>query len=979
MLLKYGIVILTEIKTPKKICTSGFSVYQNSAKAGHRGGIALLVKPCFTKFIKNIDKTYENVIYYELEFLPNVVFIACYIAPSDSNYYDAAVFGYIQGIIKKDVSKTYVVVGDLNSRVGIPTELLDNGSNLHYTGCEDTIVNSNGKNILQVCKDEKLVVVNNLKYNENHYKSNLSFRKKQRWISEPDLLIISKKGLRLMEAFKMVRYFEGKHLFSDHGLIDFQIDVTKAKISTKLLKGRAENLGRSTYEFKSIKVEKSLQMVTCNKDEIKSYFAHNVPPVISVLENIDLVIDNFTRTVFNVMKANKVNKPVVVNEWGNQERWKRLLNCNDPRKIWKSIDWNGNIISEDETMPSDSEFKLHFEKLLDPDKRTESELIDLNDVPYVQSLDDPISIEEVSTAIKSTNENKSYIGVTPAIFECLPVIWMSFITQILNLIFLNNNLFYPTKWCYSKLIVLFKKGLRLLCDNYRGIAIGDTFGNIYAKILCNRLKKWIWLKIEKCQAGGQEKRDCIEHILGLRLLVDFAKKEKKKLFILFVDFSKAYDRVPRNTMFMILKKLGSGKVMLRAIVSIYKKTINILNSEYVRSTIGVKQGGPMSCVLFVIYLNVLAVMLKCIGNDSYLGDLHALMLMDDTVLLGTTREKIIEKFEILAKFCSEYGMVVNQKKTKLMVINGEENDREEFIVGDVIVKHALSYIYLGSPFTEDGRMDSVLDLHIESRISDLNKFKIFCAVNRTMPYVFKKKVLEDAIITSLFYGCESWLSYKKSKIEKMYMDAIKAALNVRQTTRNDTVLLESGMSTVKDMITEMTKRYMKKKLVEERDDETPLCKIYQMCEQNNTIGYNFIIKCLNTEHMEDLNKLKENFISNQYGSKALAYKDLNPNLTLHRIYSEKEYITEFKRVNFTRFRLSSHNLKIETGRWSRIPREDRLCECGEIQDELHVTLHCPQTNAIREKFELYNIHSLNVLMEHPLIVDIIHEVINVFN
>ena len=128
-----------------------------------------------------------------------------------------------------------------------------------------------------------------------------------------------------------------------------------------------------------------------------------------------------------------------------------------------------------------------------------------------------------------------------------------------------------------------------------------------------------------------------------------------------------------------------------------------------------------------------------------------------------------------------------------------------------------------------------------------------------------------------------------------------------------------------------------------------------------------------------LNKLKENFISNQSGYKALAYKDLNPYLTLHRIYNEKEYIDEFKRVNFTRFRLSSHNLKIETGRWSRIRREDRLCECGEIQDELHVTLHCPKTNAIREKFELENIHSLNVLMEHPLIVEIIHEVLNVFN
>ena len=164
-----------------------------------------------------------------------------------------------------------------------------------------------------------------------------------------------------------------------------------------------------------------------------------------------------------------------------------------------------------------------------------------------------------------------------------------------------------------------------------------------------------------------------------------------------------------------------------------------MNSEHIRSTIGVKQGGLMSCVLFMIYSNILAVMLKAFGDDSFLGDLHALMLMDDTVLLGSSKEKIIEKFGVLMKFCNKYGMVVNEIKTKLMVINGCDDDREEFMIDNVVVKHSNSYIYLGSPFTEDGRMDRVLKLHIDSRIADLNKLKIFCGVNTTMPYIYKKK------------------------------------------------------------------------------------------------------------------------------------------------------------------------------------------------------------------------------------------------
>ena len=977
MLSRYSIIILTEIKTSIKIATTGFEIYQNSAKAGHRGGIALLVKPCFIQFIKNMDRSYENVISFEMVFIPNIIFIGCYITPDDSPYYDFAIFGYIQGIIKRDESKTYIIFGDLNSRVGDPGLCLEGGNVFQYAECEDKIVNNNGNNILQLCKDEKLAVVNNMKYGEKIFKSNLSFRKRQQWISEPDLLIMSRKDLQLIDSFQMRQYFEGRNLRSDHGIIEFKIDTTKCKISTELLKVRANNVGQSIYERKIVKIEKSLRMSMCNKAGVKLYFSQNLPPVISDFRSE--TIDFFSKIVINVLKMNKVKKQSVVKEWGNEEKWKRLLKCNDPKKIWNSIDWNGNIKNDDnEKLPTDIEFKEHFEKLLDQKEQSVEESFELDDVPFVEELDGPITTEEVQTAIKTCKESKSYIGVTPAIFECLPVVWMVFMTQILNFVFGSENLLYPVKWCLSKLIVLFKKGLRSLCDNYRGIAIGDTLGKVYAKVLCNRLKVWIRNKIEKCQAGGTEKRDCTEHILSLRLIIDFAKKKKKKLFILFVDFSKAYDRVPRQTLFKILKSMGCGRVMLKSIMAIYQNTINILNSEHIRSTIGVKQGGPMSCVLFIIYLNVLAVMLKALGDDSYLGDLHALMLMDDTVLLGSSREKIIEKFGVLMKFCKEYGMVVNEIKTKLMVINGCEVDRHEFMIDNVIVKHATSYIYLGSPFTEDGRMDSVLELHINSRISDLNKLKIFCGVNDTMPYMYKKQVLDACILSSLFYGCEAWFSWKRSKLETLYMNAIKAILGVRQKTRNDVMLLESGMLTLNDMIRTRAKRYMNKKLVDDIDEDTPLYKIYRLCAENNTNGYKFINECLNSEPREDLNKLRERFITMEEGSKALTYKEMNPDLTLHRIYSTSEYVSEWKRVNFTRFRLSSHNLRIETGRWSRIEREERLCDCGEVQDKLHVIVYCPKSASIRERFNIQET-SLNEVMKHPSIVEIISEVTRLYD
>ena len=52
----------------------------------------------------------------------------------------------------------------------------------------------------------------------------------------------------------------------------------------------------------------------------------------------------------------------------------------------------------------------------------------------------------------------------------------------------------------------------------------------------------------------------------------------------------------------------------------------------------------------------------------------------------------------------------------------------------------------------------------------------------------------------------------------------------------------------------------------------------------------------------------------------------------------------------TRLRLSSHELAVEMGRWSRIPREDRLCPCVVIQTEEHVICHCPLSDHLRSEF-----------------------------
>ena len=77
---------------------------------------------------------------------------------------------------------------------------------------------------------------------------------------------------------------------------------------------------------------------------------------------------------------------------------------------------------------------------------------------------------------------------------------------------------------------------------------------------------------------------------------------------------------------------------------------------------------------------------------------------------------------------------------------------------------------------------------------------------------------------------------------------------------------------------------------------------------------------------------------------------MNPQLMRPEIYNE--YVPTFKLQSVLRIRLISHNLAIETGKFSKneTPRSERLCSCGEMEDEKHFLLSCHQYSHIRKKY-----------------------------
>ena len=274
---------------------------------------------------------------------------------------------------------------------------------------------------------------------------------------------------------------------------------------------------------------------------------------------------------------------------------------------------------------------------------------------------------------------------------------------------------------------------------------------LYDLILANRLQSWFTSDEE--QAGAKNGRGCEEQILTLRLLIDIARKEKYPLYILFVDFEKAYDRVDRRKLINLLKSMDCGSAMTSAIRNSIDITTSVIGNLPIEAEEGVRQGSPSSCFLFTTYVNLMVGRIKEYGEDGWLERLHLLLLMDDTVIFSSKREGIIWKFQRVLDYCTQFNMKINEKKPKLLCVN--INNPQPLTLDGVTVMWCDKYVYLGNIIVNKPiRMQ--VEEHVQSQAKNVGKFQSFLSKNQNAPYCVKKKVWSAALNSSRLYGAESW-------------------------------------------------------------------------------------------------------------------------------------------------------------------------------------------------------------------------------
>ena len=261
-------------------------------------------------------------------------------------------------------------------------------------------------------------------------------------------------------------------------------------------------------------------------------------------------------------------------------------------------------------------------------------------------------------------------------------------------------------------LVVFKKGDATSLDNYRAIAIGAVFGKLYSVLLDTRMsnvaEKEGWRA--EGQAGFRPEKSTVDHVFVLRHLIEASQghRTSKPLFCCFVDFRKAYDMVRRDLLVKCLAELGVHGCMLQAIVQMYWDAplvprIGTMLGPEIGSQCGVKQGDPLSPLLFGLFIDELEQWLRerLPGAGVQLGPklLQMLLYADDLVLFAPNPQMLQQQLDHLHQFCLAKGMEVNVAKTEVVVFRHPQfpaaGEAWQWQIDGQPVARAREFRYLG--------------------------------------------------------------------------------------------------------------------------------------------------------------------------------------------------------------------------------------------------------------------------------------------
>jgi hypothetical protein len=583
--------------------------------------------------------------------------------------------------------------------------------------------------------------------------------------------------------------------------------------------------------------------------------------------------------------------------------------------------------------------------------------------------------------------------------------------------FLHNG--FPDALAESIIVPIYKKGDPLDPGNYRGISILPLLAKLYASCLNERITTLCEPVRARGQAGFRRDHRTADHIFTLEAWRRKARSSRRWLYTCFVDFSKAFDSVSRDLLLQRLESLGLPPLLLRAVDSYYSSTTCRVRagdglSEAFPSTIGVKQGCPLSPTLFGILIDFFEEFVATRLAHFDPAVTYSLLYADDLTILSESEETFRALLQLVDDFSTEMHLKVNVDKTKIVVFRGRVTAQvPEFQLAGQGVEVVDSFRYLGFELHCVKGVTFGCEALVQSARRAIFALNQRCSALK-LTDVRTRLYLFDALVRPiLLYGCEIWLPFLDSDkwmtcpVELVHRGFLRHFFRLRKTTSMDALMLEFGRFPLAVSAMRQTMKYYNRlitmdpeRLLKTAFDSTQHLAgtwIQRLGSQLHNFGMELptdpdgrhlpidVDRVSNSIRLHQLQHSVAALTGERAGRRQQAYAAV-AGITLDRVlapgfelvlppylaainvpYKAKEVICHF--------RLGHLHLEVERGAWGRdrVAREQRfcrLCQHGRgvqlVEDEGHFLFDCAALQPARDQHATlpFGQRSIYIILNH---------------
>ena len=278
-----------------------------------------------------------------------------------------------------------------------------------------------------------------------------------------------------------------------------------------------------------------------------------------------------------------------------------------PTAMWKE---NGEVTRSPEEVQQ--RWHDHFNDVLNVPSQYRQETIDeIPNHPTEWELDDPPTCEELTVALSKLKKGKAggKTGIMPELIVHRGAELTDRLLQLIQHVWQEGTV--VEDWRNAEIVLIPKKGNLKLCDNWQGISLLDVVGKVFAHILQEWLQKLAEKVLPESQCRFRKGRACVDMIFAARQLPEKCREHDDALFVLFIDLKKAYDSMPRDALWGVLRKCGVLPTMLSVIRSFHDGMLaqvrvgGDLTTNSIEVKNRVRQGCTLAPSLFNIYFSAM--------------------------------------------------------------------------------------------------------------------------------------------------------------------------------------------------------------------------------------------------------------------------------------------------------------------------------------------------------------------------------------